>query len=431
MRLPRGGLLVAEVAHQPETTSSRRCAGSRSRKRRIRRCSTGIFALLEQLGQRHPERARDAAQQQHRRVAFAGFELGEVAFRDARRSARAPCAPCRAARAPRGPAGPARPGSRPSSGSWAERRHVRAPGAGPWRCIRSTPAGGRAGQSAGNILQSLIAVKHFEIVSVHVRSCARSVHGACRTSRGRTALDAASPARLDALLCLTRPEHASKIAGRASGRDARSGAWRHALAARDRDAPCIRAAGRDQMHDGPNDRGGTPARPRRSNMPSLSTADHRASPPRVDDSARLQRRARPDRAQPRRRARGQDRLHRRCRHVHLRRARRARRSLRQRAHRARAAAGAAHAALPSRHHRLPDRVPRRDQGRHRADRGEHAAHHRRLRVHAARQPRPRAGRLGAAAADVRAAAGQAPPPRARDRVRRTERAPARHVRSRS
>ena len=65
------------------TTSSRRCAGSPSRKRRMSRCSTERSRGVEQLGQRHVERARDAAQQQHRRVAFARFELREVALRDA------------------------------------------------------------------------------------------------------------------------------------------------------------------------------------------------------------------------------------------------------------------------------------------------------------------------------------------------------------
>ena len=53
---------------------------------------------------------------------------------------------------------------------------------------------------------------------------------------------------------------------------------------------------------------------------------------------------------------------------------------------------------------FPAVVPRQHQGRHRADRGQHAAHRRRLRLHAARQPRARARRVGAAAADVRAAA---------------------------
>ncbi len=74
----------------------------------------------------------------------------------------------------------------------------------------------------------------------------------------------------------------------------------------------------------------------------------------------------------------------------------------------------------ARHHRFPQRVPRRDQGRHRADRRQHAADHGGLRVHAARQPRQGAGRVRAAAADVRAAARpgcrQAAVSQARDRV---------------
>ena len=156
-------------------------------------------------------------------------------------------------------------------------------------------------------------------------------------------------------------------------------------------------------------------------MPSLSTADQRARPPRIeiprDYNAAHDLIERNLVAGPR----GQDRVHRRRRHVHLRRAQRARQPLRERTHGARHLARAARAALPPRHHRLPRRVPRCDQGGHRADRGEHAAHDERLRLHAARQPRPRADRLGGAAAGVCAPAGQAPAPCARDRVRRRRR----------
>ena len=140
-----------------------------------------------------------------------------------------------------------------------------------------------------------------------------------------------------------------------------------------------------------------------STMLALSTADHR-EPAADRHSARLQRGARPDRAQSRRRARRQDRLHRRC-------AARTRTASSPSASNRCAgaltglglAAGRARAALSPRHDRFPGRVPRRDQGRHRADRGEHAAHDRRLRLHAARQPRARARRVRAAAARVRAA----------------------------
>ena len=62
------------------TTSSSRCSGSRSRKRRMSRCSTGFPAPSMSSVSGSAERAGDAAQQQHGGVAFAGFELGEVAL---------------------------------------------------------------------------------------------------------------------------------------------------------------------------------------------------------------------------------------------------------------------------------------------------------------------------------------------------------------
>ncbi len=75
----------------------------------------------------------------------------------------------------------------------------------------------------------------------------------------------------------------------------------------------------------------------------------------------------------------------------------------------------------TRHHRLSDGVPRRDQGGHRAGGRQHAVDDRRLRVHAARQPRAGAGRLRAAAARVRAALRHAAGPEARHCLRRPRR----------
>ena len=81
-------------------------------------------------------------------------------------------------------------------------------------------------------------------------------------------------------------------------------------------------------------------------------------------------------------------------------------------------------ALPSRHHRFSVGVPGRDQGRNRPGRREHAADHQGLRVHAARQPRRHAARLGGALSDVRAAHRQdarSAPRRRRRRDRRARR----------
>ena len=97
----------------------------------------------------------------------------------------------------------------------------------------------------------------------------------------------------------------------------------------------------------------------------------------------------------------QDRLHRRCRPVHLRRTRRAREPLRQPPAVAGPADGGPHPHRDARFHRLAGRLPRRDQGRHRAGRGQHAAHAEGLRVHALRQPRQGAARLPAAEAAIR------------------------------
>ena len=129
---------------------------------------------------------------------------------------------------------------------------------------------------------------------------------------------------------------------------------------------------------------------------------------------------RPDRAQPRRRARRQARLCRRPRPLQLCRARRTGGRFANLAAPARHSARAAHPALPARHDRLSDRVSRRDQGRRRSGRGQHAAHRRRIRVHAGRQPRPGGRRFGAAAAGHASAALAAlPEPRPdADRLRR-------------
>ncbi len=133
------------------------------------------------------------------------------------------------------------------------------------------------------------------------------------------------------------------------------------------------------------------------------------------DSARVQRGARPARAQPAGGPRAEDGLHRRRGVHHVRRARAARQPVRQRPARARHRAGAAHPRLHARYARLADGVPRRDQGGRRSGGGQHPAHHRRLRVHAARQPRACASRVSGAAAGVRAAARAAPAPAARHR----------------
>ncbi len=74
-------LAQPEVAHQPEhdvleavlAAAGRGSAG-------CRRCSTEGSRCVEQLGQRHAQRARDVAQQQHGRIAFARFELREIAL---------------------------------------------------------------------------------------------------------------------------------------------------------------------------------------------------------------------------------------------------------------------------------------------------------------------------------------------------------------
>ncbi len=153
---------------------------------------------------------------------------------------------------------------------------------------------------------------------------------------------------------------------------------------------------------------GDAADPEESRMPSLSTADHRVSPPRIEiprdyNAAHdlIERNLRAGRA-------GKLAYIDDAGRVHVRRARRARESMRQRADGARPARRGARAALPARHDRFPGGVPGRDQGRHRSDRGEHAADGPRLRLHAARQPRARADRLGAAPSDDRAGPAATP-----------------------
>src|SRR5207249_1150125 len=62
--------------------------------------------------------------------------------------------------------------------------------------------------------------------------------------------------------------------------------------------------------------------------------------------------------------------------------------------------------------------PWRDQGRDHPARGEHAAHIERLRIHALRQPRQGARRLGAVSAEVRAALAHSAVPATRHRLGR-------------
>ena len=164
-------------------------------------------------------------------------------------------------------------------------------------------------------------------------------------------------------------------------------------------------------------------RPRGKLMPSLSTADHRSSPPRVDIPRDYN--AAHDLVE---RNLAADRAHKIAyidddgEYTYGELAERVDRCANA-LHAARAAARATRAALPSRYRRLPRCVSRCDQGGHRSGRGQHAADHRRLRLHAARQPRPRADRVGSAAAQAFApAARPASAPCPRDRFRRGQRA---------
>jgi hypothetical protein len=152
-------------------------------------------------------------------------------------------------------------------------------------------------------------------------------------------------------------------------------------------------------------------------MPQLSSADHGTSPPRVIGAARLQRRLGPGPAQPAGRARRQGCLHRRRRQLHLRRAGRAGEPLSATCSPASAWAGIPRHAVPARHHRLPDRLPRQHPGRRRADCRQHPADRQRLRLHAGRFARLRAGRLRGAVAAVRGHRRQAQAPEARHRLR--------------
>ena len=75
---------VAEVAHQAEHDVLEPMLGQALEEAADQPLLDGALAAVEQLGHGNAERARDAAQQQDRRVAFAGLELGEVALRHVR-----------------------------------------------------------------------------------------------------------------------------------------------------------------------------------------------------------------------------------------------------------------------------------------------------------------------------------------------------------
>ena len=77
-------LVVAEVAHQPEHDVLEAMLGQPLKEAPDEPVLDRAFAVVEQFGERHAERARDAAQQEDRRIALAGFELREVALGDAR-----------------------------------------------------------------------------------------------------------------------------------------------------------------------------------------------------------------------------------------------------------------------------------------------------------------------------------------------------------
>ena len=123
-------------------------------------------------------------------------------------------------------------------------------------------------------------------------------------------------------------------------------------------------------------------------------------------------------AQPRGRARRQAGLHRSARKLDLWPAGGAGRPLRQRAALARDPPRGAHPARAPRYHRLAHRLPRRHQGRRRPGPGQHADDRGRLPLHARRQPRQGAGRVGGAVSEIRQPDRIEPRSHARHRVGR-------------
>ena len=78
------GLFVAEVAHQAEHDVLEAMLGQALEEAADQPLLDRALLRVEELRHRNAERARNAAQQQDRRVAFAGFELGEIALRHVR-----------------------------------------------------------------------------------------------------------------------------------------------------------------------------------------------------------------------------------------------------------------------------------------------------------------------------------------------------------
>ena len=155
------GFLVPELAHQPEHHVLEPVLRQPFQEAPDQAALDARVTLAEQLGEGHPQRAGDAAQQQDRRVAFAGLELREVALGNAAPRGTTPCAPCPVARALRGPRGR---GSRGTPGrplrvarSTPMRRNVRCGGRGRWSW-RGRRVGGSAMQHIAiqrTIMQSL------------------------------------------------------------------------------------------------------------------------------------------------------------------------------------------------------------------------------------------------------------------------------------
>ena len=83
MRLRRAAASSAEVAHQPEHDVLEPVLGQPVEEAADQPLLDRVLARIDELGQRHPEGARDAAQQEHRRVALARLELREIALGDA------------------------------------------------------------------------------------------------------------------------------------------------------------------------------------------------------------------------------------------------------------------------------------------------------------------------------------------------------------
>ena len=79
---PRRGFL-AVVAHQPEDDVLEPVRRQAVEEAADQPLFDRALARIDELGERHREGARDAAEQEHRRVAFAGFELREIALGDA------------------------------------------------------------------------------------------------------------------------------------------------------------------------------------------------------------------------------------------------------------------------------------------------------------------------------------------------------------